>query len=82
MAPTEGAYAEGWKAPRFEVGTTPKGFRLFVINFAGGRTVTEWDGSEGEAEEIVDSDAQRSAYNSEWDNWVQGGGWKEWRAPE
>ena len=43
--------------------------------------VTEWDGSEDEAQEIVDSNAETSAYNSEWDYWVQGGGWKERRAP-
>lgn len=81
MSPTERAYAEGWRAPRFEIGITPDGGQVFVINFAGGRSLPEWNGSEAEAQEIVDSCAESSAYNSQWDYWVQGRGWKEWRSP-
>ena len=41
------------------------------IYFGGGRSVTDWDGTVADAESIVDSCAETSALNSEWDYWVQ-----------
>jgi hypothetical protein len=78
MSPTEQRYAEEWPEARFEVGTTPKGKSLLAIEFAGGRSATEWSGSEADAEEIVDSCAAVRGDDSIWDYWVQGRGWKEW----
>jgi hypothetical protein len=79
MTPSERTYADGWPPPRFEVGVTPKGERVLAVVFGGGRSVTDWDGSEADAAEIVESCADTSAVNSEWDYWVQDDGWKEWR---
>src|SRR3981081_1105725 len=55
MSASERAYAEEWESPRFEVGTTPTGNLVLAIHFAGGRSVTGWDGSEADAESIVDT---------------------------
>jgi hypothetical protein len=79
MSPSERRYAEKSQPPRFEVGSTPIGNLVLAIDFGGGRSVTGWDGSGADAEYIVDAQAETSAANSEWDEWVQGGGWKEWR---
>jgi hypothetical protein len=78
MSPTEQAYGRQWEPPRFEAGRTPKGGTVLRISFAGGQSVTEWDGSDTDAEVIANSYADTSALNSEWDYWVHGGGWKEW----
>jgi len=79
MSATERADALRWKPPRFEVGVTPSGGRVLGIHFGGRSSVTEWDGTVADAECIVDSFAETSAADIEWDYWVQGGGWKEWK---
>jgi hypothetical protein len=78
MSLSERAYAEEWRPPRFEVGRTPAGRAVLAIDFGGGRSVIDWDGSDADAEAIVDSCAETAAVNNEWDYWVHGGGWKEW----
>ena len=79
MSASERDYAEGWEPPRFEVGETPTGKLVLGMVFAGGRSVIEWDGSEADAESIVDANVETIAADSVWDYWVQDGGWKEWR---
>ena len=76
MSPSEREYAEGWGPPCFDVGVTPRGNRVLRITFAGGSSTTDWSGSEAEAHEIADSVATTSAYDSETDFWVNGGGWR------
>lgn len=46
------------------------GGRLLAATFGGRRAVTGWDGSEVDAEQIIDSFAETSADDSEWDYWV------------
>ncbi len=79
MTPSERTYAEEWPPPQFDIGITPRGGRVLAVAFGGGRSITDWDGSDVNAEEIIDSCAETNALNSEWDYWVQGGGWKEWK---
>jgi hypothetical protein len=61
-----------------EAGETSGGQRVLRFRFAGTTTNVEWDGSERDAEELVDDLAENAALNVGGDYWVHGGGWKEW----
>src|SRR5437588_9335603 len=56
------------------------GHPSLCVEFAGMGERVEWDGSTGEAEEIVDGAVERFADELEGDRWVFGGAWREWRS--
>jgi hypothetical protein len=74
----ERRYGEGWFPPNIEVGVTPRGVQLLRINFAGSEVAMEWDGSVEDAEDEIDSEAERQAYDATYDYWIQGEGWKQY----
>jgi hypothetical protein len=42
-------------------------------------TSTEWDGSERDAEQIIDDVVETQAFDCEGDRWMYGEGWREYR---
>ncbi len=70
-------YLNGYVPVRIGAGRTPAGLRVLRFEF-GNTTTIEWDGSEQDAEEIVDQIAENAAENAAGDYWIAGGGWKEW----
>jgi hypothetical protein len=44
-----------------------------------GTTSISWDGSQADAEQIVDEIADNHAFDSEGDRWIYGDGWREYR---
>ena len=74
----ERAYVESVGPPEIDFGVTPKGVRVLRVRFGGSESTMEWDGSESEAEQDIDSEAERKSYDAVYDYWVQAGGWKDW----
>src|SRR5438270_6442262 len=74
----EREYIESLGAPEIDFGATPKGVRVLRLRFGGSEGMMEWDGSEAEAEQDIDSEAERLSYDAVYDYWVQGGGWEQW----
>jgi hypothetical protein len=78
MTAEERTYAEELGPVAIDVGISPKGLRLLRLNFAGSEGSADWDGTESEAEELIDSEADRQCSDVGYDYWVHGGGWKQW----
>ena len=73
----EKAFVESLGAPEIDFGVTPRGVRVLRIRFGGSEGTMEWDGSEAEAEQDIDSEAERMSHDAVYDYWVQGEGWKQ-----
>jgi hypothetical protein len=49
------------------------------VEFSGVTSTDEWDGSERDAEQIIDDVAETQAFDCEGDRWTSGEGWREYR---
>ena len=79
LSPSERDYLRGYAQVRIASGQTRGGVRVLRLEFGGSTTTIEWDGSEGDAEEIVDGVAENAAHNAAGDllgrrRWVAGVG--------
>ncbi len=66
----EPEYATGYGPPQVEVGTEPGGEQLLRISFGGGVTLMEWDGTEENADAIIQGVAANDAYGASADYWL------------
>jgi len=78
LGPAEREYLSGHEPAEISAGETRSGLRVLQIRFAGSTTTVEWDGSQSDAEELVDGLADNAASNVPGDYWIHGRGWEEW----
>jgi hypothetical protein len=78
LSAAERDYLRGYKPVVISAGKTFGGLRVLQFRFAGSTTTMEWDGSESEAEELVDGFADNAACNIAGDYWIHGRGWEAW----
>jgi hypothetical protein len=76
VSPAERDYLRGYKPVVISAGKTGSGLRVLQFRFAGSTTTIEWDGSESEAEDLVDGIADNAACNVAGDYWIHGRGWE------